>query len=252
MITRSGRTDGHRAQGPARDSTAMPRRFRYGSAGVLALLLLAAVAMVLLSNRTVDGRSAEPPPGMPPQVSPSESAESSSGDQPIASPPPGISWQSWHAIALPYGPPGPRALRGQVASGFQHSQAGALLASVHSVGRLTAALDPGWAEVIDTMAAPGPGRDAWKRARAAASPISATPLPGSFAQVAGFLIVSYDDHDAVIQLVTRNSDSSLSLTTIHMTWLNDWKIVLTPNGGSSATRQSVDRLTGFVPWGAVS
>jgi hypothetical protein len=217
---------------------------------VLVVVLLA----VLLPGLLDGGRDQ---PGIPaPIISPSAPSSSSSAGGPVqedlAAPPPGVTWQSWLAFSLPYSPSaGPHTVDRQVATGFAHTPSGALIAAVHAVARLSLARDPGWDKVAATMAAPGVGRDRWVQARQGVR-LTATPPPGSLAQIAGFQVVSYNADDAALQLVTRSSDSSLSVAAVHMKWLDgDWKIVLVPAGGTSGTRQPISTLNGFIAWGAV-
>jgi hypothetical protein len=223
-------------------------------------MLLAALA-VWLSGRYGDDRSAPPAPVTDPSASGASGpgaeggpggGQQDDGEQTLTGPPPGVVWQSWRAISLPYSTTaGPRTVDGAVASGFAHTPTGALLAAVHTSGRLTLAPDPGWQQAVATMAAPGKGRDTWVAARKGVT-ITAEPAPGTMAQIAGFQITSYNAEDAAIQLVTKSSDSSLSVSPIHVQWRDgDWKLVTTPAGGLFGARSRLTDLNGFIAWGAV-
>jgi hypothetical protein len=163
-----------------------------------------------------------------------------------------VTWQVWHAIALPYSASaGPARVNGQAASGFAHTPRGALMAMVQAASRTTAATDPGWRDVIMTMDAPGPGRDARIAFRSKIT-FTAEPAPGSFTQIAGFQFISYTSTDAVIQLVAKNPDGTLGLVTERVTWRDaDWKLVLAPDGSGATNKQTVNSLEGFIPWGGV-
>jgi hypothetical protein len=167
-------------------------------------------------------------------------------------PPPNIIWRVWHAVALPYSPTaGPSRGKAQIAAGFAHTPTGALIAAVHASTRCTAATDPGWQDVLATMAAPGPGRDAFAAARATVThPQPAGP--GTFGQLAGFQFIGYTPADAMVQLVFRDPDGGLAVTAEHVTWRDgDWKLVFAADGSEAPSKQRVDSLAGFITWGGV-
>lgn len=231
----------------------------YAAVAFLVLMLLAALVVWLSGDG--GGRSTLPAPvtDPPPSGTSGPGADGGSGngpqdggEQPLTGPPPGVVWQGWRAISLPYSTAaGPRKVDGAVASGFAHTPTGALLAAVHASGRLTLAPDPGWRQAVETMAAPGAGRDTWVAGRKGVT-ITAAPAPGTMAQIAGFQITSYNTEDAAIQLVTKSSDSSLSVSPVHVQWRDgDWKLVMTPSGGLFGTRSRLADLNGFIVWGAV-
>jgi hypothetical protein len=158
----------------------------------------------------------------------------------------------WHAIALPYSASaGPARVNGQAASGFAHTPRGALMAMVQAAMRTTAATDPGWRDVMMTMDAPGPGRDARIAVRSKFT-VTEAPGPGSFTQIAGFQFISYTPTDAVVQLVAKNPNGTFGVVTDRVTWRDgDWKLVLAPEGGDATSRQTASSLDGFIPWGGV-
>jgi hypothetical protein len=166
--------------------------------------------------------------------------------------PSGVNWQVWNGIALPGSPAaGPARITGQAAAGFAHGPTGALIAAVQGTARCAAATDPGWREVLATMVAPGPGLDAriaWRSRVAHPQP----PPAGTFAQVAGFQFLSWTPSDAVLHLVFRDPTGGLSVTAVHLVWLNqDWKLVLAADGSDGPSQQQVESLAGFVAWGGV-
>jgi hypothetical protein len=167
-------------------------------------------------------------------------------------PPPDVTWQVWRTLALPVSrTAGPREISGDAASGFARTPTGALLAAVQAASRKVAAGEPGWRQVADAMIAPGPGRDAWIAARGRVRHHD-EPVPGTFAQVAGFQFVSYTPTDAVVQLASRNADGSFGVVALHVAWLDgDWRLVLAPDGGDATSKQRAASLAGFVPWGGV-
>jgi hypothetical protein len=227
----------------------------YAAAAFMLVLVTAALVAWLVGGG--DGRPALPEPITNPPVSevPGPGTASGSpedGDQTLSAPPAGVVWQSWRAASLPYSPTaGPREVEGAVASGFSRTPAGALLAAVHTTARLTLAPNPGWEKAVETMALANEGRDKWVAARKGVT-ITAAPAPGTLAQIAGFQITSYNPDDAAIQLVTKSSDSSLSVSPVHVRWHDgDWKVVMTGRGGLFGTRTPLTDLNGFIAWGAV-
>jgi hypothetical protein len=168
-----------------------------------------------------------------------------------SAPPAGVTWQVWRTIALPYSAAGPAWVDGDAAGGFAHTPTGALLGAVHATSRKAAAGDAGWPGVARALLAPGAGRDAWIATRSRVRHPDA-PQPGTFAQVAGFQFVSWTDTDAVVQLVSRNPDTSYGVVALHVTWLDgDWRLVLAADGGDAASKQRTTSLAGFVAWGGV-
>jgi len=195
-------------------------------------------------------------------ATPSGSASSGSAATPASGPgtdqrvptgpPADVTWQLWNGLALPFSrSAGPVTVQGDVVAGFARTPAGALLAAVHAVGRRAAATDPGWRAVAANLLAPGAGRDAWVAARARVQ-LATPPPPGTFAQLAGFQFVSWTPTDAALQLATRNPGGDFGVVTVHVTWLDDdWRLVLTPDGGDASSKQRAPSLAGFIAWGGV-
>ena len=162
---------------------------------------------------------------------------------------PQVGWQLFAGVALPYSPTaGPLKQDGPVFSGFQRSQAGALIAAAQLATRYLLTPGSGWREVVARQVLPGAGRDAFIRARAQ---VAVNDPPGTYGQLAGFRIVAYTDDVAVIQQVSRFSyTGKLQVTTATVEWVGgDWRLQLQPDGGSSPTAQAVSNLDGFVVWG---
>lgn len=227
-----------------------------GYAAIAVAALVAVSALIWWQGRggvpPASSTSRGTAPTAPSAATPSAVGLDNSDQRVPTSPPSEISWQVWHAIALPYSrTAGPSRAEGQAVSGFAHTPTGALIAVLHASSRKTAALDPGWREVVQTMVAPGPGRDAWITNRSKIT-VTAAPAAGSFAQYAGFQFVTYTPDDAVIQLVTRTSDGSLSVINEHAIWLSgDWKLVLAADGGDATSMQRLSSMEGFIAWGGV-
>jgi hypothetical protein len=229
---------------------------RWTGYGAVVVVAIVCVATLLWWQGSRAGSTRPSSAGVLPTagaIRPQQAPAANDDDQTVpTTAPEDVTWQVWHAVALPYSASaGPSRVDGQVASGFAHTPRGALMAMVQASCRTTAATDPGWRDVIVTMDAPGPGRDARIAVRSKII-FTAEPAPGSFTQIAGFQFISYTPADAVIQLVSKNPDQSLGVVTDRVTWRDgDWKLVLASAGGDATSKQSVASLNGFVPWGAV-
>lgn len=225
---------------------------------------IAAAAVVLLAVTTLvrwwtDDSPQPQPPAAPGVVAPTTGSSRvpgvsvDNGNQAIpTTAPTDVSWQVWHALALPFSTSaGPARVQGQAASGFARTPTGALIAYTQASSRLLGATDDAWREVYTTMIAAGQGRDDAMRKRSTYS-VPAPPAPGSFAQFAGFRFISYTSTDAVIQIASRNPQDGTYITGVgHVSWVDgDWKIVLPPKG-SPSTKKVVPSLDGFVPWGNI-
>jgi len=246
-------------------------------AGV-ALLLLAGTTVLLLSSAGSHGAAQIGPaptghaPGGPAlaRSAPARSAPvggtASTGDdafagaaaelagpaviEPLLVAPPGVRWEVFMGVALPYSrTAGPTLVDGPVYGGFERSQQGALLAAVQLGTRYLLTPGQGWREVLDRQVLPGVGRDAFARNRVGIDPHAP---PGTYGQIAGFRIVTFTPQVAVMQLVSRFPTSGvLQVTTTTVRWSGgDWRVQLQPDGGTSPTAQAVPSLDGFVVWGA--
>lgn len=236
-----------------------PRPSMMLAGGVAVLLLLGAGAVSLRGGRGATATAATAPsPG--PTASglaaavpnyPGPGAPTSPnirGSQPLLSAP-RVSWQLFSGVALPYSPTaGPLTVDGPVYSGFERSQAGALIAAVQLGSRYLLTPGSGWREVVARQVLPGAGREVFIRVRAQ---VEVNDPPGTYGQLAGFRIVAYTGDVAVIQEVSRFSlTGRLQVTTATVKWVGgDWQLELQPDGGSSPTAQAVPNLDGFVVWG---
>lgn len=222
--------------------------------GVAVLLLLGAGAVSL---RDGSGSRATPPvpkaSGLP-AVATNHPAPGAAappdigGNEPLLSAPQ-VSWQLFSGVALPYSPTaGPSNVDGPVYSGFERSQAGALIAAAQLGTRYLLTPGSGWREVVARQVLPSTGREVYIQARAH---VQLNDPPGTYGQLAGFRIVAYTGDVAVIQEVSRFSFTGrLQVTTATVKWVGgDWRLELQPDGGNSPTAQAVPSLDGFVVWG---
>ena len=231
-----------------------PRQVTILAGGVAVLLLLAASAVSLRGGSGATAALPVPKPSAIPTAASSRSGPGAGaspgvgGSAPLLSAPQ-VNWQLFSGVALPYSPTaGPLKQDGPVFSGFQRSQAGALIAAAQLATRYLLTPGSGWRDVVARQVLPGAGRDAYIRARAQ---VEVNDPPGTYGQLAGFRIVAYTGDVAVIQQVSRFSYTGrLQVTTATVKWVGgDWRLELQPDGGSSPTAQSVPNLDGFVVWG---
>lgn len=193
-----------------------------------------------------------------PSSSPSSTGSAPAAALPTIVPttaPAGVIWSIYQTVALPSLPgTGPAKVAGAIATGYAHTPVGALLATANESYRYLLADDATWRRAASEMVAPGAGYNAWLKTRAAHpyGPGGAAGGGGSLAQIAGFQFVSYTPSDAVIQIVTKDSDGNLQVGIEHVSWVGgDWRYVLAHDGSQLSNVQTIDSLTGFIEWRGV-
>ena len=232
-----------------------------GIAAVGFLIVIAlCVVVVVVINR--GGSSTNNAGGGTSSTNTTASSSPSTGSAPAAAlpttvpttAPAGVVWSIYQTVALPSLPgTGPAKVVGAIATGYAHTPTGALLATANEEYRYALAPDAEWRSAASSMLAPGAGYAAWLKTRAA-HPYGPGGGAGTdqLAQIAGFQFVSYTPSDAVIQIVTKDSDGTLQVSPDHVTWIGgDWKYVLAPDGSQTANVQTVDSLAGFIEWRGV-
>ncbi|WP_406693324.1 hypothetical protein REH65_33055 (plasmid) [Saccharopolyspora sp. ID03-671] len=144
---------------------------------------------------------------------------------------------------------GPYSHAGAVASGFQRSPVGALMAATQISTRYLVSPGDGWRQVTEQQVLPGPGRDLYMRARAAAG----DDLGEAITQLAGYRFVTYSPDVAVIQLASKSTNGGLVGTTITVRWSGgDWRLELQPNGGASPASAPLADLTYYTAFSGVN
>lgn len=143
-------------------------------------------------------------------------------------------------ISLPLADQGPRSMTGAVAAGFTHTPAGAALAAIHAIVRMSLAPDDQWDLVGQQMLAPGAGRDDWAVARAQMS--ITTRATGAPPKILGYRITGYTPDRADTAIYTQQPDTSLTCNTATVIWqAGDWKLLL-PDGRHPALLTSPNTL----------
>ena len=169
--------------------------------------------------------------------------------------PSATTWSLFETVALPtLAGAGPVKIDGPSATGYAHTPLGALLATANESYRFLLASDDTWRAAAEAMLAPSPGKTAWIATRSGISygPGGASENSSGFAQIAGFQYVSYSPTDAVIQIVTRDTNNVYQVGTQHVSWSDgDWKYVTASDGSQLSNVQTVDSLAGFIEWRGV-
>jgi hypothetical protein len=166
--------------------------------------------------------------------------------------PAGVTWQLWQSVALPFSKAaGPQIVQGNVARCYAHSPTGALLAAAQIQYRL--GISSNWRQIADTQIMPGPGRNAFIRLATSGSKAPSPPTPpGTYAEIAAYLFVTYSSRVAVVEIITRSDSGAMGLETNTVDWSSgDWKLVLQPNGQVTPSVQPVTSTVGYVMWGGV-
>lgn len=193
------------------------------------------------------------------QVAPAETTTSTTASAaPVVptSAPTGTVWQLVAGQAIPSQPgAGPAHVAGYTATGYAHTPLGALYAAANDFYRVPIAVSAqtDWRTPLAAMVAPGPGAQVLASLR---EPMDPQPIAADgmgISQLAAFKYVSYTDSDAVVQLVLKDKNSGLHVSTVPMHWLNnDWRLVMTPDGTIGGADTVVNSLDGFVAWQGVS
>ncbi|MBJ8342953.1 hypothetical protein JGU71_29110 [Antrihabitans sp. YC3-6] len=173
----------------------------------------------------------------------------------VAAAPQQVQWEPYRGVAVPYSADGPRdRITG---SGYARTPQGAVCAAMQAQVRLSMAPDESWASTVVTVAAPGPGRDAFAAARVMAS-ISSDADPAQTAQFVGFRVTDYNDSAATIWLATRMPDGTLTAASSRVIWLgDDWKLALPDPKGAAGDADStplvaLTSLDGYTSFGATT
>ena len=218
------------------------------------VLFLAVAAIIVLLGGHDDPQRGSPPPAAAGSGGAQTAAASRCGLSPPlstdldvpSSAPAAVSWTLLQATMLPSSrSAGPGTVDGLVASCWAQTPVGALLAAAQIPFRYGTAGDTEWRPTV-MMLAPGAGRDAFVRRRAAET---FSPVPDSPPQIVGFRFLSYTPTAATVEIVLRYHPAQLVAAEQRVAWYeDDWKYVADPAGGPWNLREVPD-LTGFIPWG---
>jgi hypothetical protein len=166
------------------------------------------------------------------------------GSQQVPAVAPEAQWELVGTIAAPTEPKsiGPSIKEGKRRLCFAHSPTGALFAAVNFIATTQAANgDPA---IVRELTAEGAARDKLIR-EAAGSALSSS----GGVQVAGFRVISYSSDETTIDLALTVRDKGDARLPLSLRWeRGDWKIIIATAEGPYAGLESLDNLSGYVPW----
>ena len=167
------------------------------------------------------------------------------GSQQVPGVPPEAQWELVGTIAAPTEPKtiGPGIKQGKRRLCFAHSPTGALFAAVNFVAATQAANgDPA---ILRELTAQGAARD--KSIEQAGSGSGYDSSGG--VQVAGFRVSTYTADETTIDLAFTVRDKGYARLPLSLRWeRDDWKIVIATPEGPYAGFESLENLSGYVPW----
>jgi hypothetical protein len=166
----------------------------------------------------------------------------------LDTPPTNLTWASFNGMSIPQADQGPRNPDQVAPRGFEQSPAGAALAAINATIRMSVATDDQWPQIVRTLLAPGPARDAFIASRIQLSTTAAVPA-GQAPQVLGWQVTGFTPQQAAVDVYTQLPDQSLAVnhTTVVWTGFGDWGLLL-PD--TTATTPAVQTMSA-VPPGAV-
>jgi hypothetical protein len=243
-----GRNDPAPDRDDGRDDDGTSRWAKAGTAcaAIFGAILLSSVGIIAWDRISSDSpANADRPPAtnVPATGTVPIPVRASSGSAAPASPiPTQVTWLQVGLGALPFsGTAGPAAIHAGVPSRFEHTQTGAVEASIQILGRLSwsAQTKASMQAVVTSSTTPA--------ARAQVVLNYGPPTdPSVIPQVAGFQIVTYSSAQAVVNLALRfNGALRVSPTTLQ--WVDgDWKLAGAPGPLSQTSWAAVEDLTGYI------
>ncbi|OZC83410.1 hypothetical protein CH282_15730 [Rhodococcus sp. 06-418-1B] len=132
-------------------------------------------------------------------------------------------------------------------SGYSQTPQGAVLAAIIGQTSLAVADDRSWPDVVNTVTAPGPGRDEFAAARTAVT-VSGPVPSGAAPKFVGFEITDYqsDPLSAAVSVAqTIGTDDQLYSYPVALQWISDdWRIVL-PTAAENIDAAELTSLDGY-------
>ena len=177
---------------------------------------------------------------------PTTGAEDSSPD--LRSAPAELAWREVAGVSVPTSPvDGPDTGTSVNRSGYTQTPQGAVLAAINGQTALAVADDRAWPEVVNTVTAPGPGRDEFAAARAAVTVSGSVPADAA-PKFVGFEVTEYSNDPlsaAVSVAQTIGTDDQLYSYPVALQWIaDDWRIVL-PTAEENIDAVELDSLDGY-------
>lgn len=167
----------------------------------------------------------------------------------LTSAPADLTWRTVGGVSVPVSPvDGPATTNGVTRSGYSQSPQGAVLAAINGQTALAVAGDREWPEVVNTVTAPGPGRDGFATARTAVS-VSGTVPKDKAPEFVGFEVTDYQSEPltAAVSIAQRlgGADGDLYSYPVALQWIDgDWRIVL-PTSDENVDAAELTSLDGY-------
>lgn len=215
--------------------------------GLVALLIVCGgiIAWGAATNRSRAAATTSPATSLPSggSVPAGPSGPTGSSTTAASSPAPvNVTWLQVGLGGLPFSSSdGPATIRAGVPSGFTHTQAGAVLASIQILGRLSwSAQTPASMQAVAT--------DSTLPSAQAVDSITYGPPsdPGLIPAVAAFQVITYSADQAVITVALR-FNGTLRVAPATVQWSGgDWKLAGAPGPLSQTSWAAISDLTGYV------
>ncbi|MDV8077993.1 hypothetical protein R4P47_15630 [Rhodococcus sp. IEGM 1370] len=166
----------------------------------------------------------------------------------LRSAPAELTWREVAGVSVPTSRvDGPFAGTSVNRSGYSQTPQGAVLAAINGQTALAVADDRAWPEVVNTVTAPGPGRDEFAAARAAVTVSGSVPADTA-PKFVGFEVTDYssDPLSAGVSVAqTIGTGTDLFSYPVALQWINgDWRIVL-PTSEENIDAIEIDNLDGY-------
>lgn len=166
----------------------------------------------------------------------------------LAAAPADMQWRTVSGVSIPVSAvDGPTTTNGIVRSGYSQTPQGAVLAAINGQTALAVAGDRAWPEVVNTVTAPGPGRDEFAAARAGVTVTGTVPADTAPSFV-GFEVTDYqsDPLSAAVSIAQRlGEDGPLYSYPVALQWIaDDWRIVL-PTAEENIDAAELNTLDGY-------
>lgn len=166
----------------------------------------------------------------------------------LRSAPAELTWREISGVSVPTSRvDGPATGTSVNRSGYSQTPQGAVLAAIIGQTALAVADDRTWPEVVNTVTAPGPGRDEFAAARAAVTVSGSVPADAA-PRFVGFEVTDYrqDPLSAAVSVAqTIGTGTELFSYPVALQWISgDWRIVL-PTSEENIDAAEIDNLDGY-------
>lgn len=166
----------------------------------------------------------------------------------LTSAPADITWRQVTGVSVPTSRvDGPTTGTGVTRSGYSDTPQGAVLAAINGQTALAVADDRTWPKVVNTVTAPGPGRDEFAVARTAVTVSGSVPA-ASAPRFVGFEVTDYQSEPltaAVSVAQTIGQGDQFYTYPVALQWISDdWRIVL-PTAAENIDAAELDSLDGY-------